>query len=380
MKSFRKSSFTRWSLVSLALAVILGLTLACAKKEPADIKIGAILPLTGDGATLGQDCKNGIDLAMAQVNKPSKTRIKVLYEDSQGKPDQAVSAYNKLVGSNIKVIIGDLFSAPTLAIAPLADRDKVFVFSPGASNPKLSGASKYVFRNYPSDNFEGKLIAKYAKEHSLNRVAVLFPTNDYGVGLKDVFQEYFQNLGGSIALLESYDDNVTDFRSPLLKVKAARDKIDALYLPGYYGTIGRIAVQAKELGLNVQMLSNVGVEDPKLLEIASNAVEGLIYTAPAVDLSSPDSTIQNFVRSYKATFSKDPGFPAAHGYDTAKILLSLIKERGIDPDLIREGLLADQFIGVTGKMTYTQKGDVIKPFVLKTVVERQFRIVAYIAL
>ncbi len=345
------------------------------KKEEGIIKIGVILPLTGDGANLGEDCKNGIELAFDEF-KNKGMKIELQYEDSQGKPEIAVNAFNKLVQTGIKIIIGDLFSSPTLAIAPLAEKNKVFLFSPGASNPKLSGISKYVFRNYPSDNYEGKLIAKYIKQKGFSNIAILYPNNDYGVGLKEVFIKTFSEMGGNIVLSEGYNENETDFRSILTKV--IDSSADAIYLPGYYSSIGRIAVQYKQMGGKLPMFSNIGVEDPKLIEFAKNAVEGLIYTAPDVNLHSKEPRIQSFVKKYKMKYSREPGFPAAYGYDTAIILFSVIKKYGTTPDSIRRGLLENQFNGVTGKIQFTKNGDVIKPFVIKIVKNGKFEILGRI--
>lgn len=359
--------------VAVALAIVLIVTKT--KREPAVIKIGVILPLTGDAASLGEDCKNGIEMAWNEFKKKG-IKIVMYYEDSQGKPDIAVNAFNKLVGTGVKIIIGDLFSSPTLAIAPLVERNKAFLFSPGASNPKLSGISKHVFRNYPSDNFEGELIGKYIKQKGYSKVAVLYPNNDYGVGLKNVFTQTFLKLGGKIVLSEGYNENETDFRSILTKV--LHSSVDALYLPGYYSAIGRITVQCKQMGCKLPMFSNIGVEDPKLLDIAKDAVEGLIYTAPDVNLKSEAPHIQAFVKNYISKYSKEPGFPAAHGYDTGIILFSVIEKYGSDPDSIRKGLLENKFEGVTGSIAFKFNGDVIKPFVVKMIKNGKFETIGRI--
>jgi branched-chain amino acid transport system substrate-binding protein len=360
-----------WVWIGIAVVVILAVVLIVTqtRKEEKEIKIGVILPLTGDGASLGEDCKNGIEIAKDEFNEKGM-KIVLFYEDSQGKPDKAINAFYKLVGTGVKIIIGDLFSSPTLAIAPLAEKNKVFIFSPGASNPKLSGISRYVFRNYPSDNLEGELIAKYIKKKGFSKVALLYPNNEYGVGLKNVFTETFLKLGGNVVLSEGYNEDETDFRSILTKV--IHSSSDALYLPGYYYSIGRIAVQFKQMGGRLPIFSNIGVEDPKLLDIAKDAVEGLVYTAPDVNLKSQAPQIQRFVKIYMSKYSKEPGFPAAYGYDTAIILFSVIRNYGSDPESIRKGLLENRFEGITGSVTFKPTGDVIKPFVVKMIKNKKF--------
>jgi branched-chain amino acid transport system substrate-binding protein len=369
--------FSCMSSCIIALCTML-LVCGCSKKSPETerMRIGVILPLTGDGASLGTDCRNGVELAVEESR--GAMRIDVVYEDSQGKPDLAVSAFNKLKAEGVRVIIGDLFSSPTLAIAPLADRSRILVLSPGASNPALSGMSKWVFRNYPSDNFEGQLIAKYIKEKGFERAAVLYPTNDYGNGLKEVFAQSLKNLGGQVVLLEAYDESASDFRAILTKLSDKR--ADAIYLPGYYKAIAMIAVQARELGLSTPLFSNVGVEDPQIIKLGGSAVEGLCFTAPGVDFKSQDQITQNFVTRYKANFGKEPGFPAAHGYDSATILLELISNYGSNPDALREGLLSKDFIGVMGKTKFTPQGDVVRPFVIKVIRDGKFETIGRVAL
>jgi branched-chain amino acid transport system substrate-binding protein len=367
--SFRKSAVSA-TILFLVASLILVLS-ACAKgaskakKEPKEIKIGAILPLTGENSSLGQDCKNGIILAADDYGF-----VKLYFEDSQGKPVNAVSALDKLISSNINLIIGDLFSAPTLAMIPIVDRNHVLLISPGASSPKLSNSSKYFFRNYPSDNYEGKILADYIRGININTMAILYPNNDYGIGLSEVFIEEFHKLGGRVLLKEGYDENATDFRSILAKLPGV--SIQGLYLPGYYGSVGRIAVQLKEQKIKVPLFSNVGVEDPALIQIAGDSVENMVYTAPTVYSSQNDPLTIKFKDDYIKRFRKEPGFPAAYGYDTAKILFSLIENSGDNPDLLCSQLLQGEFIGITGKTKFNASGDVTKPFVIKLVKGGEF--------
>ena len=117
--------------------------------------IGSILPLTGDGASYGKEIKNGIDLAVEQENERggvSGRKIAVRYEDSAGDPKQAVSAMQKILAQyRPQSIIGDAFSSPALAIAPIANREKIVMISPTASSPKLTPPGQ------PATGFRGGL-------------------------------------------------------------------------------------------------------------------------------------------------------------------------------------------------------------------------------
>ncbi|MDO9578536.1 MAG: ABC transporter substrate-binding protein, partial [Candidatus Cloacimonadales bacterium] len=146
----------------LSIAVIMIISslgfVGCSKKDNV-IKIGSILPLTGDAAVYGQWAKQGLELAVNELNNNTnqKKKIKIIYEDDQCGPQAGVNSYHKLVNvDKVKVIIGALCSSSTMAIEPLANKDKVLLFSPGSSSPLLSNSGPYFFRNWPSDIYEGE--------------------------------------------------------------------------------------------------------------------------------------------------------------------------------------------------------------------------------
>jgi len=219
------------------------------------IKIGAILPLTGDGAKYGEEARNGVDLAVEYENSHGGIHgrpISVVYEDDKGTSKDAVAAIHKLITvDKVPVVIGAMYSSTTLAIAPIAEENHVVLFSPSASTPELTHAGDYVFRNWPSDVFEGAEMARFAySQLELRKVAILSVNLDYGLGLERVFGKTFKDLGGSVIYSEHYDQGETDFRSQVRKVKEKRP--DAVYLPGYYTEIAAFLKQAREAGLEVR--------------------------------------------------------------------------------------------------------------------------------
>ena len=190
MKVFR--SF----LVQLAIMLISSLFLitGCTKKEkePETIRIGAILPLTGDIAEYGNRIKKGIDLAIEEIENQggiNGKRAKVLYEDSTGFPKGGVSAVQKLISINrVPIIIGAVASSVTLAIVPQTTESKVVLFSPASSSPKLSGVSPFFFRDWPSDVLEARLLAEFTfNKLGIKKVAILNVNNDYGLGRVNSF-------------------------------------------------------------------------------------------------------------------------------------------------------------------------------------------------
>jgi len=345
--------------VFLSVALILFNSLSCSRQGENVVKIGAILPLTGDGARYGEADRNGFELALSEIEG---LNIEILYEDNQGTAKGSVDAFNKLISTyDIPVVTGLMFSSSALAVAPLAERNNVVVFSTTASSPDLTDAGDYFFRNWPSDVYEGGRMAEFTyNELGLRRVAILSVNLDYGVGLTKVFSEQFKKLGGEITAVEYYEQAATDFRTQLTKLW--NENIDAIYLPGYYSEIGLILRQAIEIEIETQFLSCVGFDNPKVIEIAGSAANGVIFARPFYNPESDNTIVKNFVDKFKKRYGSEPGIYAAHAYDALRIIAEAIKKGGNSPEEIIEGLYTiKNFSGVTGETSFDVNGDVVKP-------------------
>jgi len=126
--------------------------------------------------------------------------------------------------------------------------------------------------------------------------------------------------------------------------------------------------QAKELGVVASFMSCIMFEDPKILEIAGAAAEGVIYAYPAYDTGSDQENVSTFVKSFKAQYDLLPDIYAASSYDAATILVSAMRKGGVLAEQIRDGLYSiKDFPGVTGKTTFDKKGDVEKSIGIKKV-------------
>ncbi len=224
---------------------------AATSQEP--IKIGFIGPLTGELASWGNNEKQGVELAVKEINDAggiNGRKLSIIYEDGQCNPKSAVTAAQKLITvDHVKAIIGETCSSATLAVAPLAEQNKVILISPTSGADSISQAGDFIFRIFIPNNFyavEGARIIE--KELGSKSVAVLYIQNDAGVSTKDRFIQLFK--GGKIMLIQGYAPDTTDFKTILLKVKEAEP--DLVYLAGYYPDGGLILKQAKELGIKTQ--------------------------------------------------------------------------------------------------------------------------------
>lgn len=363
------------TLVTLTVASLFALVItffACTNekekgKKPETIKIGAILPLTGDAAVYGNNDRQGIDLAVEIANVKGGVngrKIVVVYEDNRGDAKTAVSAINKLDNRDIQVVIDDAISTVTLAMLPVATQQKFIVLSTGATNPSLSGASPYFFRIWNSDAAEGVFAAEaYFNQLKLNRMAILYVNNDYGKGLKDVFEKKYTSLGGEIVAVESFDRDTKDFRNILFKLKG-RD-LQAIYLVGYASETGIIVKQLKELKIDASITGTVAMEDATLLNLAGKAAEGIIYVFP----KPPEGkVVQEFRNQFKEKYGTAPAILCDVGYDAANLVIYAYRNGAKTSDDIRR-IFAElkNFKGASGEIKFDTNGDVHKPMILKTI-------------
>jgi branched-chain amino acid transport system substrate-binding protein len=362
--------------IVLVLAAIAGALIYMPPAGPEEIKIGAILPLTGEAAKYGEDAKLGIDFAVEEINAAggiNGKKIQVVYEDSQAAPSQGVAAIQKLITvDKVPVIIGAMASSVTLAIAPIAEENKVVLLSPASSAAKITEAGDYIFRNEFSDAYGGKVQAESTwDELGIRDVAILYVNNDYGVGVADTFEETFESLGGNITAIESFEQGATDFRTQLTKIKDSYP--DAIVVFGYNEVI-LILKQAKELGIETQILCNPMFEDPEILEKLGDLAEGVIYVYyGGFDPKSEEEQIKVFVSSFSEKYGREPGYYSALSYDAMKIISLAIEKGAFKSEGIKSALYAiKDYPGLTGTTTFDENGDVIKPVTLKTVRNGEF--------
>ena len=374
ISSSQSSSFSRATALVLLLAS-LGIS-GCGKKDDNVIKIGAVLPLTGSAAVWGENARMGLEFALDEVNESGGVngiKVRIILEDSQSDPAKAVSALQKLISTDkVSVVIGDIASSSVLAMAPIAEKEKVILFSPGASNPDISQAGKYIFRNWQSDALEGAVDAQFAYEVlGYRSISIVYVNNAYGNGLRSVFAQSFQLLGGEIPVSESFEQGATDIRSQLNKIKATNP--EAVYMPGYPPEMALVLRQSTELGLELQFLSVQAFADPTILETAQNAADGVIFSIP----EPPDTSlfvVSNFVRKYKDRYNRMPGVCSDTGYDALKIIVWAMNQSGVSGPAIQSQLLKlSDFPGAAGVTNFDENGDVIKSFIFKTVINGEFR-------
>ena len=379
---------------ALAVCIVVVLAAGCGgARGKNEIVVGVYGSLTGNDATFGQSTKEGVELAVSELQAGKQGKVgglpvRTVVEDDQGRPEEAATVVKKLINEDgVISVIGEVASSRSLAAAPVCQESGVPMISPSSTNPRVTQQGDCIFRMCFTDIFQGTVMAKFAALNlKLRKVAILEDvSNDYSVGLAQYFTEAFTSLGGTIAggKPQAYSATDTDFRSQLTDIRA--QKPQAIYVPGYYTQVGLIARQARELGITVPLLGGDGWDSEKLLEIGGEALNGCYYSNHSAS-DNPDPRLQAFLRSYRAKFGKEADAMASLSYDATNVLFqSLETLHGQDPaafsglSLGRAGsaqrraatrrlrdiiATTTNFPGVTGNVTLDENRNASKPAVV----------------
>jgi branched-chain amino acid transport system substrate-binding protein len=333
------------------------------------ILIGEVGSLTGSEATFGTSTRDGVELAIQQINAAGGVKgkkLKAIVLDDQGKPEEAATAVTKLITQDkVIAILGEVASTRSLAMAPIAQSNHVPMITPSSTNPKVTEVGDYIFRVCFIDPFQGSVMAKFASNTLKAKKAAILRDikNDYSVGLSNFFTQTFTKMGGQIVIDQSYSAGDVDFKSQLTSIKTHHP--DVVYLPGYYTEVGLITRQAHEIGLNVPFLGGDGWDSSKLTEIGGSALDGSFFS----NHYSPDNkspAVQKYIADYKAQFGSISDGLAAMGYDAAMVLADAMKRaKTLSGDDIRQAIAETKnYPGVTGSITINSKRDAEKSAVV----------------
>ncbi len=336
-----------------------------AEKEP--VKIGVITPLTGDISTWGEAVRRGLELAYKDIRKESN--IELIYEDSQCDTKTGINSVNKLLNiDKVDMIIGTVCSSVTLGVAPIVEENKVPLLSIGSSSPEISKAGDYIFRMWPSDSYEAKVLADFMINEEIEDVGVLYLNNDYGLHMKNRFKEIYENKGGEIKIIESFEQDSKDFKTELTKIKDS--ETEAILFIANPGEAPLILKQIKELNIETKVFANGWViEDEEVMKSAGDSAEGVIYAMPSMEAS--DEFQNRIKKEYRETSNP---LVTALSYDGLKILKSAINDCRKEADCIKKELYSmEEHKGVAGITIFDENGDVInKPYSIKTVKNGEF--------
>ncbi|CCQ73836.1 ABC transporter substrate-binding protein [Magnetospira sp. QH-2] len=330
---------TRLGLIS---AAAVALTATAAQADP--LKIGALMPMTGDLQAYGETCHNGILLAVEEINKQGGvlgSNVVMTVGDTQTAPQAAVDAATKLVNiGNVDAMVGALSSGSTIPVAKsVAATRGVPMISPASTSPEITGLADgdFLFRTVPTDAIQGVALAQLTIEKGIKSVGVIYINNDYGKGLADAFSAAYVNIGGKVTATSGYEPKQPSYRGELQK--AAKGRPEALVLVGYPENGQTIIRQALEGAVFTKFIFTDGLKAPEIIaNIGAEYLNGSFGTAP----EARGAANERFKEAYRAKFGELPPKPYIDSSYDAVMLIALAAEkaRSTDPKAIRDALRA----------------------------------------
>ncbi len=325
----RRSRLWVWTcLAALAAWVMIVPPAAVGAQET--VKIGMILAMTGPGAFYGQVMSRGAQLAVDQVNKAGGIggrRLQILIEDHKsGDADAAVTGARKLLDVDKVPVILTSYSAPTLAIQPLAVEKKVLLLNGGGVGSVLVGKTALYNTRMLSSQTAPFVVQWAVNRLKAKRIATLFWNDAAGQGVNGAIKETCAKLGCQVIAEEPHDIGAKNYSPQLARIKAARP--DVLALGSFGDDVGYILTQARAYGITVPIL---GVEwTPNAQKIGGKAMEGYVIAVDRFDPTSPDPKTKAFVDAYKAAYGDVPEFYAANYYEHVEYILRPLMKRIVD--------------------------------------------------
>ena len=316
-------------------------------EHEAAVKIGTLLPLTGDLAAYGGPMEDGARLAVKQVNENEGvlgSEITLVTMDSGTSTTIANEAMNHLATvEQVPAVIGAAGSSVSMAIINIAISNKIVQISPSNTGPDFTTYPDdgFYWRTVPSDALQGKAMAKLANESRYATASTIVINNDYGVGFEEVFKEEFEKFGGTVVDRVKYESTAATFDSEVDKVSANDPNV--IVLVGYPDTGSIILKAAYEKGAmdTSEWLLSEGMRTDELAEKVGKDTEGKYvvagFTGTTPDPRAAGPAYDVFATAYKAEYGREPATFSSNTYDAAAIIALAIEKAGsADGTMIRD--------------------------------------------
>ena len=348
------------------------------------VKIGFFAPITGPAAADGESVLNAAKLAVEKINNEGGINgrpVELVHYDDALDSKQAVSIAQKLTTKDgVVAVVSGSYSGTTRASAKIYQDAKIPMISAYALHPDITRTGNFMFRQSFVGSVEGKAGAKVAVDMlKAKKIAILQVDIDFGKSLAAGFTEKAKQMGAEIISVDSFSTGEKEFTPVLTKIKQLNP--DLIYIPAYAAECSQIVRQAKELGITAKILGTEGMDSTvQFLGVAKDAANGVIITTN-LNRDSDRKIVQDFISTYNTKFGHKPDMVAASTYDAFVVLADVMKKKGVEPDLIRQGLTeVKDFEAVTGLIKgYNKLGEIKKTVQLQIVKDADFHYYGEIA-
>lgn len=354
----KRAMRTAW-VAALALAVAAAWPGAA---KAASVKVGVVLPLTGEQAKFGEIEKRSFQMAAEEINAAGGVKghkIELLFEDDTGKPDVGRSATEKLISRDkVPVLTGGYSSSVTAAITAVAQQFKVpFLVTTGSADEITEKKYDYVFRINPPASEYPQGVGSFLKEVAKPKTAVILYENSlFGQSSSKEMVTLCEELGIKVLLKEGYNKGAVDFKPLLTKVKSLNP--DLIYMVSYVMDASLLMRQARELDINPKLFvgGGAGFTLPEFQKSAGPAAE-YVFSATLWTESVPYPGARQYFDKYRAKYKEDTEYHGAEAYASLYVVADALKRAAsFSPKDIRDALAKTDMMTVFGPVKFVSYG------------------------
>jgi len=339
------------------------LSLLFSTSAMAEIIIATAGPMTGQYASFGEQMKTGAEQAVADINAAGGVNgemLKLEVGDDACDPKQAVAVANQFASSGVVFVAGHFCSGSSIPASSVYAEEGIVQISPASTNPKFTDErpGPGVYRVCGRDDQQGAVAGQYLFDNFKDKkVAFVNDKTAYGKGLADATQAAYEAAGGKPAMVESYTAGEKDYSALVSKLKA--EGVGVLYVGGYHTEAGLMARQAKEQGMDLQLVSGDALVTDEYWAITGDAGEGTLMTFSPDPRAYPEAAA--VVKALEGAGKTTEGYVL---YTYAAIQAwaqAATTAKSVEFDPINGALAEGKFNTVLGELSFDDKGDVTLP-------------------
>jgi len=315
----------------IAIVVLVGIGwffLSKQEKQEDTIKIGAILPLTGNSADIGESSRKGIEFCIAEWNSRGGLggkKIEQVVYDSKADPKEGRTIASKIMSENKPLMIYSLISGVALNIKSVTEQKKILHMACIGSNNLLEQPNNNTIRNYISPKILGKEIIKALKiDYNKNELMVFYVNNELGLSYKTSVEEEAKKEFIKLKTI-SYEDNTHDYKPIIIKAQIKAD--DVLYIIGVGASIGRVIKQIREIGFNGIILGDANLLNQSALSNAGQSLQNVFVLD--FKRETEKYSYQNLILKYSDMFGIEMDIFALLAYEGINTVFHFINENKI---------------------------------------------------
>lgn len=322
------------------------------------LRVLAILPMTGPGASLGEFLKNGLELGQEDVERRfgGTLKVELTVVDSKNQPREGVNALQQALALSRPDAIVCAMSSVSSAVAPIVDQRGLPCIVTTTAMAGLPQDNASIVRVYPtSEDFVAPIAAEIARLHK--RVSILYVHDDFGDSNQRIMTALLKDAGVAVAASEPYELTEKDFRALVNKV--LRGGPEAVFVTGYGPAFISIIRQVRELNRSLPVYTEIGFANPAVLDALGADAEGVVFNGTDLELDESETEqAQQFVRRYQERFGKRPYQVAGFARDSLVMLAEAGMTTGrFEPPTKQRLIALSPFDGVMGQITLDEAGE-----------------------